>query len=233
MANLPGFPRGQSHPRAIDLVERRNELRAKEFGMLRIVTVFRDANSRLVARTSCAACRMRKSVLVDNLASGKIRNCICQRQLKYGASRDAARLAKRYDAIKQRCRRDSSNPLCRNYGHRGIECRISREEFVQHVLGILKGTSLGRLDIDRIDNDGHYEIGNLRLATRRENLRNRRNSSKVRYLRTSVPTCDLWGLLKRDFPEFNLSQQTTGRLARKGLTAHEILSRTGRTKSHN
>ena len=83
------------------------------------------------------------------------------------------RLQKRVNAWFQRC----GNPKDRswhNYGGRGIECRFSSvREAVEYILRELPHESYLGLDIDRINNDGHYEPGNLRLASRKENLANR------------------------------------------------------------
>lgn len=83
------------------------------------------------------------------------------------------RLQKRINAWFQRC----TNPKDRswhNYGGRGIECRFaSVAEALNYVKEALPHPTYLKLDIDRRDNDGHYERGNLRLVSRKENLANR------------------------------------------------------------
>ena len=76
-------------------------------------------------------------------------------------------LRKLHSNIKQRC----TNPKVRtyrNYGGRGIECKFeSASEFVYYVVCVLKIDPRG-LQIDRIDNDGHYEKGNIQFMTKTE-----------------------------------------------------------------
>lgn len=80
-----------------------------------------------------------------------------------------------YDGIKRRC----NNPECSNYkdyGGRGIQNKfISVIEFINYIVNILKINPVG-LQIDRINNGGHYEKGNIRFVTAKENANNRRNN---------------------------------------------------------
>lgn len=82
-------------------------------------------------------------------------------------------LVNRYSDMKRRC----SNPkhkFYKYYGGRGIKCLFkSSKEFVDYVISILK-VDPRDLDIDRIDNDGNYEPGNIQFVTHRENQKNRR-----------------------------------------------------------
>ena len=65
------------------------------------------------------------------------------------------------------------NKRYKNYGGRGIEVKFACfEDFFSYVTKELKADSRG-LTIDRIDNNGHYEPGNIRFVTRAENNRNR------------------------------------------------------------
>lgn len=70
-----------------------------------------------------------------------------------------------------------SNPKRKDYkyyGGRGVQVKFtSFDDFYDYVVNELKTDPRG-LSIDRIDNDGHYEKGNIRFVTHKENCRNRR-----------------------------------------------------------
>lgn len=77
-------------------------------------------------------------------------------------------------SARERC----TNPALKqyaDYGGRGIEYRFPSDmgEAVRLLIEAIGPRPKG-LSIDRIDNDGHYEIGNLRWATRSEQNANRR-----------------------------------------------------------
>jgi hypothetical protein len=73
-----------------------------------------------------------------------------------------------YSNIRKRC----NNPATHNYnryGGRGIKCLFkTREEFIDYVIKELQ-IDPRNLTIDRIDNDKHYEPGNIQFITLREN----------------------------------------------------------------
>ena len=65
-----------------------------------------------------------------------------------------------------------------DYGGRGIEFRFtSFREFIAHI-GLRPSA---KHSLDRIDNNGHYEIGNVRWATRAEQTRNTRQNQRLTY----------------------------------------------------
>ncbi len=81
-----------------------------------------------------------------------------------------------------------TNPLNKNYkdyGGRGIsvcaEWLADEHNFTRYLLG-LPGCEDRNLVLDRIDNNGNYEPGNLRFTTCLESARNRRR----KYVRTSA-----------------------------------------------
>lgn len=75
-----------------------------------------------------------------------------------------------YYNMRQRCE-NPRNPGYPSYGGRGVECRFeSFHEFLREV-GFRPASNL---TLDRIDNDGHYEAGNLRWTTRSVQQSNRR-----------------------------------------------------------
>ena len=74
-----------------------------------------------------------------------------------------------YSNAIQRCT-DPMHPYFARYGGRGIEFRFkSFDEFIQHI----GAKPSANLSLDRINNDGHYEIGNVRWATQEQQLANR------------------------------------------------------------
>jgi len=79
-------------------------------------------------------------------------------------------LFSRYNAIRQRC----NNPKClgyRWYGGRGIKLCFTFNEFLDYVINKLQINPKG-LEIDRIDNNGNYELKNIRFVTHAENMKN-------------------------------------------------------------
>ena len=87
-----------------------------------------------------------------------------------------------YLAARQRC----VNPKTRDYKHyggRGIEFRFtSFRQFIEEVgprpAGPYGSGRWENLTLERINNDGHYEPGNVRWATWLEQSRNKRKRQK-------------------------------------------------------
>ena len=70
------------------------------------------------------------------------------------------------------------HPSFKYYGGRGIQCLFpSAEEFIDYVINVLQVDPRG-LQIDRVNNAGNYERGNVRFVTRSENQQNRRPYKK-------------------------------------------------------
>lgn len=84
-----------------------------------------------------------------------------------------------WDSMMQRC----NNPKCtnyKNYGARGIKVSIEFQDckvFIQYIQSLPDYKLNSGLQVDRIENDGHYERGNLKLSTRSEQNYNKRTRS--------------------------------------------------------
>jgi hypothetical protein len=98
--------------------------------------------------------------------------------------------------MRKRC----NNPKAahfRDYGGRGI--RVFPEwdaNFEQFLKDVGKPPTAG-MQIDRIDNDGNYEPGNVRWATAKEQARNRRSTMFVEIDGARVPlalACEIKGV---------------------------------------
>ena len=82
-----------------------------------------------------------------------------------------------FDSMNQRCNNPNTIHY-KHYGGRGIQNKFeSLDDFREYVINGLKVDPQG-LQIDRIDNDGHYEKGNIRFVTAKENCNNRRKRTK-------------------------------------------------------
>ena len=117
------------------------------------------------------------AVRLCNLRKGCTISCGCanketqsQRLLIHGLTKTCEKEMGAYASAKRRCNSDAPE-FVRCYKDRGIEFRFqSFEEFFAE-LGPKPGP---RYSVDRIDNDGHYEPGNVRWATPKQQAANRR-----------------------------------------------------------
>ena len=117
-----------------------------------------------------------KNYSVESGLRGWCRSCVRLNHNKYHKTLNG-RLRKRFSGILSRC----NNPKCKNYrwyGQRGIKCLFRDvNEFIDYIvedLGYDTYDKIAGLTIDRIDNDGNYEPGNIRFVTNKINLNNRR-----------------------------------------------------------
>ncbi len=81
-----------------------------------------------------------------------------------------------YSNMNQRCN-DPKSSGYKYYGERGIKLLFTPDQFVDYVVNTLKVDPHG-LTIDRIDNDGHYEPGNIRFVTHKKNCQNRKRKEE-------------------------------------------------------
>jgi len=120
------------------------------------------------------------TVSYGNLTTQNTQSCGCLAQkqkfsrLKHGEA-VGGKVSPEYRAYhnaKRRCT-DTSHEHYAAYGGRGIQFRF---ESVKELLSEIGRKPDVAYSIERINNDGHYEKGNVRWATQQEQSRNRRTS---------------------------------------------------------
>ncbi len=159
------------------------ELQGQRFGRLLIMMLVRVKG---IAKWQCQCdCGRTLSVTTSALRHHKkpVRSCGCMRwdtlrpkMLKHG--RAGTREYGSWCAMIQRCT-NPNNQAFKNYGGRGIQvCEQWRNDFAAFFSVIGERPSPCHT-LERIDNDGHYEPGNVKWATRHEQLNNKRTNRKL------------------------------------------------------
>lgn len=136
-------------------------------------------------------CGCTKQVSLSNLRSGSTKACGCLRgrAIKHGLYYAAEYRV--WTHLVQRCT-NPKNTSYQNYGGRGIKvCERWRESFV-NFFSDMGSRPTSKHQIDRIDNDGHYEPGNCRWATVAEQNRNMRRSQKITFNGRTMTIAE-WG----------------------------------------
>ena len=137
-----------------------SQLSGKRFG--RLVAIERDMSTQYKYICKCD-CGTIKSIDGYHLINGKIRSCGClkrdttiARSTKHGKARSP--LYTKWQDMKRRCYNQNRREY-KHYGARGITvCDEWRNDFEAFEKWCLENGYDGKLSLDRIDNDGNYEI---------------------------------------------------------------------------
>jgi hypothetical protein len=108
----------------------------------------------------------------------------------HGKTRTPTYLA--WNNMRRRCQ-DPENPNYRSYGARGISV-CDRWQIFENFLADMGERPARGLELDRIDNDGNYEPGNCRWATRMQQAENKTTNRRLT-IDGETKTVSEWGRL--------------------------------------
>lgn len=158
----------------------RNTKVGDRFGRLEVVAIGVKGRYRYYAVCSCDCGSGLKPYRIDGLVSKAVLSCGCYRlDLITTHKLTTSGHYSRWRNIMNRCY-DENNPAFKNYGGRGIKVHQPWHDIRNFVADLPSGYKPGA-QLDRIDNDGDYEPGNIRWATPKQNSANRRSTTKLTF----------------------------------------------------
>lgn len=146
------------------------------FGRLTVIGPWSKRGQRIFWLCQCE-CGNTKHVSWQNLNTGNTTSCGCR--LHAGKHRMCKRPEYHiWQGIIYRCENHNAREY-KHYGGRGITICASWRNSFESFLNDVGPRPSADHSIDRIDNDGHYEPGNVRWATTIEQLRNQRRNRLI------------------------------------------------------
>jgi hypothetical protein len=165
------------------------------FGRLSVVAEAERKKDRRQWLCECA-CGTRKVIGHRALKSGMAASCGCLRKEVaakrktvhgYACRGKKSRLYKVWTGMLARCQIKSASGY-ENYGGRGIGVCERWHEFENFLADM--GEPASGMTIERNDNNGNYEPGNCRWATRKEQGKNKRNNRVIEHAGKSMTVTD-------------------------------------------
>lgn len=199
-----------------------------KFGRWEVVTDLgvRGRHYSVITKCECGTIREQKLYV---LKIGRSTSCGCLRKEQQsirGKQGFTHNLSKHplyciWRGIKMRCRLPSSKHYC-NYGGRGIEvCHEWYNDFkIFYDWAICNGWQKG-LEIDRRNNDGHYEPGNCHFVTPPVSMRNTRRNNVIEF--NGVKKCITDWALYLNMSATGLSRRVKSWGIEKALTTPKII----------
>lgn len=166
---------------------RKINLIGQKFGKLTVIEESSERkNGSVCWICKCDCGKVTKPIRGDQLKDGETKSCGClkgellkQKNHVHGLFNNAKEKPPHYAAwtsMKQRCFNPNDKQY-KNYGGRGITvCDEWKDDFQTFYDYISKLPHFGEegYSLDRINNDGNYEPGNVRWATAKEQINNSR-----------------------------------------------------------
>lgn len=165
------------------------DISGQVFGFLEVVENITRSNNRghTLCRVRCLPCGTVKELRRSSLKMGRPKSCGCQnnrmiaeRMKTHGYAHSGPKIPEYniWASMRLRCFQKNSRAY-KDYGGRGITiCDAWRESFPAFLAYMGPRPSPAH-SIERIDNDGNYEPGNVRWATMKEQCRNRRSNRNL------------------------------------------------------
>lgn len=204
-------------------IHRKNfDLTGQTFGRLTVCELDHRTNRGALYWRCLCICGKEKITRAGQLLSGKCRSCGCliaETHLKHGAARHR-NMTNEYQiwkTMRQRCL-NTRNPTFRRYGDRGIGICDRWNDFA-NFLADVGPRPPGRTSLERIDNNGDYEPGNVRWATQSVQMRNTRRNRMLIHDGITLCITD-WALRLGVKPSL-----ISDRLDRLGWTVEKALTR--------
>lgn len=199
------------------------ELVGSRFGSLQIVSRKADGRSdKLKVEVRCDRCEAMHMALYHNIrkrpGTKACPNCNGRQPVTVPKW-----LYVRCQAQQDRCRNPNSRSYGR-YGGRGIEFRFKSPNAAATWVAETLGVANRSMELDRIDNAGHYEPGNLRWVHPAQNIANSRKSKGYR---------DRFIGFRRANPEVKYSDRWLEHMIRRGMTDSDIAKKWVEFQSSN